>query len=329
MGENLSINSSMPKACYLNGKAFEFQLQRVLSSRNIPCATEKLLIPTADYKVDPDACSKLDKIVDHLSSLLNAQPASFTLFKDQDGQADKGGHSADVCIKFARSDGSTEDVYISLKYNKLEMKSQRVWNLPTQLHPNYVGSDFEKKYKKCLQDIINEFVEANPKAYICAQLPDYEKLRLYDSINQHIGEYIRHYMVEFDNHHHYLNFLCGGRTEWIILSKENGTMLLYRVPVLPQTIKITDLHIRWNHIYIFTDSSFVFSLRLKNDERPFNEHMKIKFDTKLLDLEKSCTIYEVAAEKVGVWNRWKPQDLKAIDKEKNRRAKLVAVGLIQ
>ena len=297
-----------------SGKIFEYRFQQYLLSKGIQCQTPELLVKSKS--IDSVCTTLLDRVFNHFSILGKAK--SFHIYKDSQGEANNGGHSADIHIEF--EDGQiVNHCYISLKHNNKEIKAQRPQNLLSQLGSTRNCEEFKKDFQSTLTRVCERFAHV----HIFSELNEYDKLQVFRTINQFIALKIREFAKSQDDHSRYLNFLRGGDTQWVLFNK-GKTMLMYKLPVFDKDVKIAKVDEMGSSLFIILTNGCIFRLRLHNDDRPFNTNMKLKYSTTLIDVMKACTeIYEVSMDGIAKKQQiFTDKERDAILKEQKRRQKM-------
>jgi hypothetical protein len=301
-----------------SGKQFEFEVQQYLLLRGVPCLSPDRLVK--GKKSNAAVCRPLlDKLWSKLCELFG-KPVSFAIYKDAQGEAKHGGHSADLHIEFVADSGTGNHCYLSLKNNSLELKAQRLRSLPSQMGENAI----ERGFKEELDHILEQVCKKYEKARIFAELDEYEKLQVYRSINDCVARHIRRFAKENDDHSRYINFLRGGDTQWILVNHKYRSMSFYRLPEFADGTKIAEVDELGDSIFVVLSNECTFRLRLHNDDRPFNVNMKMKYSTTMVGMNKICApIYEITFDGISVRQKsFTAKEQDAIKREVERRTRI-------
>lgn len=297
-----------------SGKHFEYNFQQFLLSNEVTCSTPDLLVQ--GKSIDNVCQLQLEKVLSFFCDRLG-KPRVFKVYRDSEGQAQNGGHSADIHIEFIDlKSQKVNNCFISLKKNNCHLKSQRLRNLACQMGT----PKLESTYKEGLDGIFEELFKKYTHVCIFAELNEYEKLHVYITINRYVAEHIRDFAKTNLDHTHYINFLRGGDTQWILVQKETH-LLLYRLPEIEKHVKISAVEAIGDSIFMTLTNKCIFRLRLHNDKRHFNTKMSLKYATTMVDIRKMAVeSYEVSASSLTTSRKeFSSKELCAIEKEQRRR----------
>jgi hypothetical protein len=89
-------------------------------------------------------------------------------------------------------------------------------------------------------------------------------------------------------HYDFLSFLYGGKTQWILQRLKEDRFILFKVLPLPEDIRILEVDVARDRLYLLTNHGIIVTLRLHNDKSDFAT-MSFKFD---VSIEKMHSVFE-------------------------------------